>query len=69
MTLHRHQRYRTDQGLVIDVNRVAHDESWADVTVTDPGGSSWTKRQRLAHGELPFGAELVVGYPLVAVTE
>jgi hypothetical protein len=69
MPVHRRQRYKTGLGLIIDVRRIAADESWADVTITDPGGVSWTKRQRLTHGELPFAAELVAGYPLVEVGE
>jgi hypothetical protein len=36
----------------IVVNRVARNGSWADVTVTQPFGASWNKRQ-----PLPFPAD------------
>ncbi len=57
MAIQRHQRYQTKMGLIIEVRRLASDLAWADITVTDQNGVSWTKRQRLREGELPFAAE------------
>jgi hypothetical protein len=31
----------------VQVMRVAKDETWADIRVTQPSGYSWTKRQPL----------------------
>lgn len=53
------ERYRSGLGLTLDIHRVAKDGAWADVTVTDPGGTSWRKRQRLRDGTFPFGVQRV----------
>jgi len=50
------ETYVTDDGMRIDVTRVAADHSWADITVTQRGGASWNKRQPLQDGELPYKA-------------
>ncbi len=57
--MHKGQRYISGLGMRFRVNKVAHDDSWVDVTVTDPVGNSWPKRQRLVRGEFPFAVELV----------
>jgi hypothetical protein len=41
-------------GSRVEVKRVAVDHAWADVKVTQPGGASWSKRQPLADGRLPY---------------
>lgn len=43
-------------GTRITINRCARDGSWADITVTQPHGASWRKRQPLRAGRLPFDA-------------
>ena len=46
--------YRTDDGAMVEIRRVARDGSWADIIVTH--GAQWTKRQPLRDGLLPFPA-------------
>src|SRR3954447_9173400 len=45
-------------GSRVEVKRVAADHSWADVKVTQPGGASWSKRQPLRGGRLPYEGAL-----------
>lgn len=47
-------QYVLKDGTRIEVKRVASDHSWADIKVTQRSGASWSKRQPLRDGELPF---------------
>src|SRR3954467_2412383 len=48
------EQYVLQDGTMIEVKRVAVDHAWADVKVTQPGGASWSKRQPLSGGRLPY---------------
>lgn len=52
-------------GARVQIRRVARDNSWADIRVTDLRGASWTKRQPLRDGRLPYSvrniADLISG--------
>lgn len=58
----------------VQVRRVARDGTWADIRVTTREGASWTKRQPLNDGRMPYLvrdiAELIAaGVPLAAVVD
>jgi len=38
----------------VQVRRVARDGSWADIRVTTRQGATWTKRQPLTDGRMPY---------------
>lgn len=48
------EQYVLDDGTRIEVKRVAADSAWADLSLTQTGGASWSKRQPLRDGELPY---------------
>jgi hypothetical protein len=56
--------YACDIGTVV-IRRMARDLSWADIKVVQPHGASWTKRQPLRAGQLPFPARSIVSSGVV----
>lgn len=51
--------FTSAEGFTIVVRRTARDLSWADIKVVQPNGATWTKRQSLRNGQLPYAAERV----------
>lgn len=51
--------YAPTTGATLTVTRVAKDQTWVDVKVTDLTGSTWSKRQPLVDGWFAFGVRRV----------